>query len=148
MNRRREEAGVRTRHILQYVAGGSKQHSSSSGVRMIKKWRNEWELVRFSADVDVSPWLKTITHPAVNTYNIKEALTGIYGVQQLVNVVLSRRGIRLETYRPARQHSDIQIVLTFYSDFLRCFEFHQFLKPDNHPTFAYFYNIMTVLFSI
>lgn len=94
VNRRSEEAGARTRHILQYAAGGSKQHSSSSNsVRMIQKWRNEWELVRFSADVDVSPWLETITRPAVNTYNIKEALTGIYGVQQLVNVVLSRGGL-------------------------------------------------------
>ncbi len=27
----------------------------------------------------------------VNTYNIKEALTGIYCVQQLINVVLSER---------------------------------------------------------
>lgn len=42
VNRRSEEAGARTRHILQYAAGGSKQHSSSSNsVRMIQKWRNE-----------------------------------------------------------------------------------------------------------
>lgn len=47
------------------------------------------------------PWCRTMTCHAVNTYNIKEALTGINGVQQLVNVVLNEEQRR----KQAKQHS-------------------------------------------
>lgn len=67
------------------------------------KTGNEWQLVRWSADAvhnlcaftnikqSLAPLIWTIS-----TYNIKEALRGIYGVQQLINMVLNeeQRGIR------------------------------------------------------
>lgn len=56
------------------------------------------------------PNLKYFLSPAVSTYNTKEALTGIYGVQQLIHMVLNeeQRGVKKKENRQTytkNQHS-------------------------------------------
>lgn len=87
--------GVTSKHDLQNAAGRSKQRSSS---RMNKSRGNE---VADVAHLHICTFLNLKPVPVpliqtISTHNIKEALTGIYGVQQLIHMVLSeeRRRIR------------------------------------------------------
>ena len=47
----------------------------------------------------------------VNTYNIKEALTGINGVEQLINVVLNEEHRRVKSEN-RQQKSNVKIKLS------------------------------------
>lgn len=102
-NRRRPGAGggVTSKHDLQNAAGRSKQCSS----RRMNKFKGH--AVADVAHLHICTFLNLKQVPVsliqtISTHNIKEALTGIYGVQQLIHMVLS------EEHRRIRKQADLR----------------------------------------